>query len=423
MNQLSFLDDDPPASSPVDWSPTRSAGIARQEYFVPYAGRAYARARNFDLAATDRTNISCLSPWIRHRLILEQEVVASTLAKHTFAGAEKFLQEVFWRSYFKGWLEQHPAVWMSYRRELRRSLDQLEQSKPLRARYEDAITGRTGIECFDAWARELVELGYLHNHARMWFASIWIFTLRLPWQLGADFFYRHLLDGDPASNTLSWRWVGGLHTKGKTYLARPSNIARFTNNRFDPTGQLATVATALKEPDSGPSISLPSAEHLPIDVPYGLLITEEDCHVESLKLKRPPSGLIALAATNRRSSLPIGEPAQAFARGAVEDGVARAETHFLIEKSEISDLENGDRGWGKELIVFALRTDVKLIATAYAPVGPVAEELAAARTVLAAAGIRLIEVRRPYDDAAWPHATKGFFKLKAQIPKLISVLN
>jgi deoxyribodipyrimidine photo-lyase len=65
--------------------------------------------------------------------------------------------------------------------------------------------------------QELVETGYLHNHARMWFASIWIFTLRLPWELGADFFLRHLLDGDAASNTLSWRWVAGLHTKGKHY--------------------------------------------------------------------------------------------------------------------------------------------------------------------------------------------------------------
>ena len=61
----------------------------------------------------------------------------------------------------------------------------------------------TGIEGFDDWARELVDTGYMHNHARMWFASIWIFTLRLPWALGADFFLRHLLDADAASNTLS----------------------------------------------------------------------------------------------------------------------------------------------------------------------------------------------------------------------------
>ena len=70
----------------------------------------------------------------------------------------------------------------------------------------------------------------------MWFASIWIFTLRLPWALGADFFLRHLIDADAASNTLSWRWGAGLQTVGKTYLARTENIARYTNGRFAPRG-------------------------------------------------------------------------------------------------------------------------------------------------------------------------------------------
>tara|TARA_B100000401_G_scaffold104532_1_gene67742 strand:+ start:25 stop:738 length:714 start_codon:yes stop_codon:yes gene_type:complete len=66
----------------------------------------------------------------------------------------------------------------------------------------------------------------------MWFASIWIFTLKLPWQLGAEFFLKYLLDGDSASNTLSWRWVAGLQSKGKHYLAQSWNIEKFTNNRF-----------------------------------------------------------------------------------------------------------------------------------------------------------------------------------------------
>ncbi len=85
--------------------------------------------------------------------------------------------------------------------------EQLAASSGLRRAYERAVEGRTGIDGFDDWARQLVETGWLHNHTRMWFASIWIFTLRLPWALGAAFFLRHLLDGDPASNTLSWRWV------------------------------------------------------------------------------------------------------------------------------------------------------------------------------------------------------------------------
>jgi hypothetical protein len=66
----------------------------------------------------------------------------------------------------------------------------------------------------------------------MWFASIWIFTLKLPWQLGAEFFMKYLFDGDPASNTLGWRWVAGIQTIGKHYLASSSNINKYTNNKY-----------------------------------------------------------------------------------------------------------------------------------------------------------------------------------------------
>ncbi len=90
--------------------------------------------------------------------------------------------------------------------------------------------------------------GYLHNHARMWFASIWIFTLRLPWELGADFFLRHLLDGDPASNTLSWRWVGGMQTMGKTYLARADNIATLHGRAVPARGAGDTGRAAARAP-------------------------------------------------------------------------------------------------------------------------------------------------------------------------------
>ena len=104
--------------------------------------------------------------------------------------------------------------------------------KKKKKRFQRAIEATSGIECFDDWVKELIKYGYLHNHSRMWFASIWVHTLNLPWELGANFFLTHLLDADPASNTLSWRWVAGLHTEGKVYLANEDNIKKFTKERY-----------------------------------------------------------------------------------------------------------------------------------------------------------------------------------------------
>ncbi|MEM9706456.1 MAG: FAD-binding domain-containing protein, partial [Pseudomonadota bacterium] len=158
------------------WTPTRVAGLERLHAFAPYMGRAYANTRNADLGPDDRSNVSALSPWVRHRLITEEEILKVALEKHSFSASEKFVQELLWRTYFKGWLERRPQAWTRYQADLQMDLQRLEKNAGLRTAYDDAISGATGIEGFDDWASELVETGYLHNHARMWFASIWIFT-------------------------------------------------------------------------------------------------------------------------------------------------------------------------------------------------------------------------------------------------------
>ncbi|MEL7345455.1 MAG: FAD-binding domain-containing protein, partial [Pseudomonadota bacterium] len=178
----------------------RAQALAKMEAFAPAMGRRYASGRNTDRGPGKHTAVSTLSPYVRRRLVTEAELVQTALAHHGLDGAEKFVQEVFWRGYFKGWLERRPSVWTAYRTGLEADLFALDTDRRLRKSVEAAEDGATGIACMDAWAAELVETGYLHNHARMWFASIWIFTLGLPWRLGADFFYRNLLDGDPASN-------------------------------------------------------------------------------------------------------------------------------------------------------------------------------------------------------------------------------
>ena len=358
-----------------------------------------------------------LSPFVRHRLVSEQEVVEAALQHHTLTEADKFIQEVFWRTYFKGWLEQHPGVWTHYRQSSADLIQQLAQNQELLDRYNTAVEGNTGIDCFDAWARELVTYGYLHNHARMWFASIWVFTLQLPWQLGADFFYRHLLDGDPASNTVSWRWVGGLHTRGKTYLARVSNIANYTDNRFRPDGQLATSAPPLKQERSFPLQPLPEPQTLQPGERFGLLVTEDDGCPASLLEGRQPVAVLGALATRKRSPLPVGIPAYDFARGAVTDAVERLQDRLDVT-AELSTAEN----WGDLLVDWAKQNQLQAIATAYAPVGPVAELLLDASRQLDSDGIRLVQLRRPYDTVCWPHAKRGYFKLKQQIPELLERL-
>ena len=196
----------------------------RLDDFIENNLHEYAYKRNYDYGPENRSNISHLSPFISHRLLYEFDVAKKVLSKFPFLKVEKFIQEVFWRTYWKGWLELRPDVWDDFKT----SLSVLKKDD----QYYDAINGKTNIECFNDWVNELKEYNYLHNHARMWFASIWIFTLGLPWQLGAEFFLEHLYDGDVASNTLSWKWVAGLQTKGKHYIARSDNIHKFTDGRY-----------------------------------------------------------------------------------------------------------------------------------------------------------------------------------------------
>ena len=118
-------------TSTASSAPTRSAGLARLEQFLPSAGSRYARTRNFDFGPARRGNTSILSPYIRHRLVLEEEVVAAVLEKHSFSAASKFIDEVFWRAYFKGYLEQRPSIWADYRLSVADLLRQLESDPKL----------------------------------------------------------------------------------------------------------------------------------------------------------------------------------------------------------------------------------------------------------------------------------------------------
>lgn len=371
--------------------PTRAAALERLEGFVPHAVR-YAGHRNFDLGAGKHDGVSGLSPYIRSRLVTEEECTRAVLEQHSARAAEKFLQEIAWRTYWKGWLEMRPGVWRRYLT----TLAQQEKS----AGHEKAIAGETGIACFDHWAGELLDTGYLHNHARMWFASIWIFTLKLPWQLGADFFLRHLLDGDPAANTLSWRWVAGLHTPGKHYLARAENISKFTNGRFDPKGQLNESAPPL------PMDFVPERQplHLPPDPAprgrIGHLMFPDD-------LAPPPDRLGKISATAAFIP-PVLETTplvSAFLNGAVNDTLHRTHCSRLAGPfpSAVSDWISAEK--------------LDSIVVSQPNVGFTKDFLDAEQLPVPPHFFV-----RDWDRKLWPHATAGFFKLKAALPKIHAAL-
>lgn len=384
--------------------------------------------------------MSGLSPYFRTRLIREREVIERVVESHGYSAAEKFIQEVAWRTYWKGYLEHRPGIWSRYVKDL----GNLEQniSGDLQTRLEAARSGSTGIACFDAWVQQLVETGWLHNHARMWFASIWIFTLKLPWQLGAALFLEHLLDGDPASNTLSWRWVGGLHTRGKHYLARASNIKRYTVGRYNPEGQLDETAAPLTPDGSFEKVPLPAVESLKeaglpslSHCPAGLLVTPEDLSPESGELAETPfTSICVFTADDILDTYNASKKVRNFLSDAVDDTCERLAEHWdgritecrrqvipAVGKASPSNVGRRERmrvyggtvdNWVESVLTWAKNENLKSVWMLRPPVGPWADALPELKAGLRARGIRLFLYRRRWDARHWPHATSGYFRFK-----------
>ncbi|MDX7951700.1 FAD-binding domain-containing protein [Lichenihabitans sp. Uapishka_5] len=369
---------------------TREAGLSGLDAFLAGQGPHYAALRNTDRGRDAAPTTSALSPFLRRRLITEDEVVRAAIDAFGEQDAEKFVSEVFWRTYFKGHLETHPQAWTGALAGAARAQGRLAAEPGLRRIYDQAVEGRTGIDGFDDWSRDLVETGWLHNHARMWFASIWIFTLRLPWELGADFFMRNLIDGDPASNTLSWRWVAGLHTRGKHYVARRDNIRRFTDGRYDPQG-LDEDPDCLEEAQPPREAPLSRAE-VPPSGTVALLLHGDDLHPETLPLGRGVVQRIAVLTAHAPDA--VGR-VRAADEQALEDASRRAEAHFGCSAEPLGE------GWNAGLP----------IVTAYAPVGPSADALPAG----------VIRLRRAWDEAAWPVSNRGYSRVRSAIPRLLGV--
>ncbi|MEM6915595.1 MAG: FAD-binding domain-containing protein [Verrucomicrobiota bacterium] len=390
---------------------TREEGRQRLEEFLSKGARRYADRRNHIVPGHE--NVSRLSTATRTRLVLETEICEAARERFSPQAIEKFEQEVWWRLYWKGWLERRPEVWSQFRSDLA----EMKWFK----RAEAVANGESGVAIMDHFARELVETGYLHNHARMWWASFWIHVERLPWQLGAEFFHRYLLDGDAASNTLSWRWVAGLQTRGKSYLVRRSNLERYVD-----TGLLSEYSAGLEKLEDPIAIEL-EFEELPLprdlevadvlppsDEPVALWIHDEDLVLEKSPLAHlSPKALLAPLPRMIWEEQFYSPEKQDFLARALADGTARAEKHFdLLSGSPSSDdIEEA-------LVTGAKEAGASHLVSMRPFAGPLADALPRISTRLQEEGISLHLMRRDEDLDAMSRATAGFFGFWKKTSKL-----
>ena len=374
---------------------SRAKALDQLNNFVDNHLAEYSKLRNFDFGPEKRSNISCLSPYITHGVINEKEVIQKALSKFSFSKNEKFIQEVLWRTYWKGWLELRPNVWTDYLVELKQIRNEFKNNQD----YLSAIEGKTNIDCFNEWVTELKENNYLHNHTRMWFASIWIFTLELPWQLGAEFFMKHLFDGDAASNTLGWRWVAGIQTQGKHYLASEWNIKKFTNNRFQ--------NIQLNE-NAPPKVSEKSYQIIKQDFnnsenikEKNLLIFDNNLSFEVTDFKENNFKKIYLVSNkNEDRSIKLSEKLMKFKSLLIEDQAQRLKNQSIdcqiIDISEVTNIEN--------------------CCGLYPTIG---ENL----DYLNSNNLKVDFLYRSLDQLSWQYCNKGFFNFKNYIPKIVSTFN
>ena len=375
---------------------SRAKAVDKLNTFVEQNLSDYSKLRNFDFGPSNRSNVSCLSPYITHGIINELEVINKSLKKFSFAKNEKFIQEVLWRVYWKGWLELRPDVWSDYLIEL----DKIKKEFKNNQSYLDAIEGKTNVDCFNQWVIELKENNYLHNHTRMWFASIWIFTLELPWQLGAEFFMQHLYDGDAASNTLGWRWVAGIQTQGKHYLVSEWNINKFTNNRFKNI-KLNENAKPISN-DKIYSVINKGFKNSEILEDKTLLIFENNMTFELSDFKEHKFKKILLVSNNTDRTIKLSEKVLKFKANLLEDQKIRLkEKSINCETININDLKN-------------------ITEEVYALYPTVGENLNFIQNN------QLKNIRflyRKLDQFSWQYCNKGFFNFKNYIPKIIANFN
>lgn len=200
----------------------RKAAEAQLERIEP--GAKYSKTRN-DLDGA----VTHLSPYIRYGVLSLAEVRHFALAKaRNVHEVENFITELAWRDYWQRvYKEIGDDIWEDCENyKTGYDADQYQDDLP-----EEIEDGRTGLMCIDSFSHDLQANGYLHNHARMWTAAYLVHWRRVKWQAGARWFLQHLLDGDPASNNLSWQWIASTFSS-KPYFFNRENLETFTRGKY-----------------------------------------------------------------------------------------------------------------------------------------------------------------------------------------------
>ena len=265
--------------------------------------KQYGRTRNFVNGA-----VSYLSPYISRGVISVKQIQESILRKvYDPATIEKFLQELAWREYFQ-------RVWQAKGDALLRDLKQ-PQSNVLHSEMIDSIEqANTGITAIDGFITDFYKTGYLHNHVRMYVASMACNIGGAHWSTPSQWMYYHLLDGDVASNACSWQWVAGAFSS-KKYYCNQENINRYTHSSQHhtfldrPVESLATISV----PDQLRNISkplltieLPTAKTLNLDITKPTLIYNS-YNLDPLWRKEEDVNRVLLLEPSHFQKFPVGK--------------------------------------------------------------------------------------------------------------------
>ena len=355
----------------------------------------YASLRNYDYGPQEINYVSKISPFISHRVLFEYQIIKDIKLKYKSNLVNKFIEEVYWRIYWKGVLENKPCIWENF---ITKKVDNYDLNN-----YKMAISGETDIPYFNSWVKELKNYNYLHNHTRMWFASTWIFSLGLPWELGARFFFKYLFDGDAASNLLSWRWVGGLQTKGKRYLFSPQNLKKFSNGRF--CVKNISHQDILLEDDFAVIFSDDIYQSNMQKSSNNLIMFENDLHKDSLKkiiLKYQKVFLIGLDKKHRK--IEISDSVSLFKQNLRNEFSLEFPNVEIISSVELKDKLKGI-------------SSVDLIYTSIGDNYDFIKRFQENNKLI----VKILV--RPEDLYAWKFAKRGFFKFKENIPAINKFIN